>query len=224
MKETLLVLCAIVVVTLFAISANADSIDTLSSWNGTGGAGPLGEGWTGADWSANNFAQTFKIKSSDAKLNAISFGIMNYAPKYSSSNQFCEFDVSIFKWDGSKPTGSALYKSNPVMSTIGSAWAVLNVPLGDVLVKRDLQYIAIFDATPYLDGIESYAVFSATYPNTYPDGAFYTNVAYHPGEEFTGYWSLNPSVLNLRIDYTPVPEPGTILLIGLGGMFLRRRK
>jgi hypothetical protein len=223
-REGSIFIAAAVLFCLTYIShSQAASINTLSSWDGYTGINDLGEEWGGALWVSRSYGQTFKITSSDAKLNAITFGIWDYYPVYAS--QTCKFEVCVSAWNGSQPTGQVLFRSAPLIPPNGSSWSTMTATMGNVPVTKDQQYIAFLTATNFMDGIQSPAAVSAVLNDVYADGAMFFHTAFGPGDELTSSWSSAGAIdMAFKLDYTNVPEPTTLLLLGLGAAFARKRK
>jgi hypothetical protein len=222
--KPLFTICAVVLVAILSTTSTslADSVSTMSAWDHYTGIDQLGEAWAGGGWISRSYGQTFKVNAPEARLNSFTFGVWDYAPEREA--QACTFEVAIMEWGGSGPTGSVLYKSQPLVSPNGSTWSIMTVPLGNVLVDGDKQYLAFLTATDFMDGVQSLAMVSWGW-DSYSDGAMYFHTAFGPGDELRQDWSSAGAVdMGFTLDYTPVPEPATMGLLALGGMAVIRRK
>jgi hypothetical protein len=208
------------VLVLAATSAPAESIDTLSNWSGESWTDAFGE--SADDYGAFTFGETFKILSGNARLQSITFKTLGKTP--SPATQACTFEVSVMAWDGSKPTGPVLYMSAPLTTSSGFYPVdTFTLPLDNTPVRNGMEYVVFFTANNYLDGIRSDAMLATTVNDSYSDGMF---VTHYGGSSFADlsawgwYGSQGDVAMNLTYD---IPEPMSLLLVGLGGLVLRRR-
>jgi len=208
----------ILVVLLIQGFASAEIIDTLSQWTG-GSMDSFGD-LAGNNPGAVTFGQTFTLQEGPAYLTSVSFSVLDYYPV--PAPEVCTFKVYVMSWQGQRPAGPVLYESQP-LATSGSLFGYDTFTIGfdGPPLGTDQEYILFFSANEFLNGIRSDAAI-ASVSNTYPGGGFYDHYGGFSfndllnqdwNQYFAGYFDLA-----VRIELTPVPEPGTVLLLGLGGL------
>jgi hypothetical protein len=220
MMKSVFAVCAVAIA--LASPLRGDSIDTLSGWNGGSFIDGFGE-LEGGNPGATTFGQTFRL-SANAQLKSVTFKTVGKTPDPAS--QVCRFQTAVMAWDGSRPTGSSLYVSQPLTTSSGFyPTDTFNVSLGDTAVNGGKDYIMLFTATNFMDGIRSDAMLSFT-DDVYSGGRFLANYGSSSFADLsTGNWWGSPTGdVAMRLEYTPVPEPATVSLLALGGAAILRRR
>jgi hypothetical protein len=132
-------------------------------------------------------------------------------------------------WDGEKVTGPLLYASGETQVTTPLTLVPVTFDTGGVPVTPGRSYVAFLSASGFFDGLEDNT-------NLFVEGDTYAqggHVSLANGSDFsaifTSSWrGLDPVDLGFAADFSPVPEPSTMLLIGTGmagvGTAIRRRR
>jgi hypothetical protein len=194
------------------------AMDTLSSWTG-GVAASFGDN-AGLNPGGTTFGQTFRVGEGDGYLTSLSFVVQGYAPH--GAPEVCTFQSYIMAWNGSHPVGPVLYSSSPQVMPEGFFPTItFNLPLNNVGITADTDYVVFFTANNFLNGIRSDAAMGSV-ADIYPGGSFVSQTG---GNNFSDLLNLNwdpvaPNFADLaiRLDFTPVPEPATLLLPALGAL------
>ena len=164
-------------------TARADTIDTLSGWNGSDGIGSFGRNDT------SDYGQTITVGSANV-LQSFEFVMQLYYGTPASSN----FQGYVMAWNNStdEATGPVLYQS-PVMSFSNTGdWEDFTFNTGGLVLTAGNQYV-LFVNTADNPGPD-YAAYMASRENgdIYPGGLF---VFQNNDEDFSQLtqapWSLN---------------------------------
>jgi hypothetical protein len=133
------------------------------------------------------------------------------------------------KWTGSKATGPILFQSGPLTTTDDNVrWGFepVAVNTGGLHLDAGNQYVAFLSVTEYFSDSKKSAGWSAYVGEAYSGGTFvYLNNGSNSAAWTNNNWVTNypGGDLAFTIQFN-VPEPATIILLGLGGMILRKRK
>ena len=139
------------------------------------------------------------------------------------------FSGHVGNWDGAKVTGPLLYTSGERQLTTPLTPIPVTFETGGVPVTPGRRYVAFLSASNFFDGLEDNT-------NLFLEGNTYTgggHVALANGsnfsEIFTRDWrGLDPLDLAFVAEFSPVPEPSTMMLFGTGAAAMaaaaRRRR
>jgi hypothetical protein len=139
------------------------------------------------------------------------------------------FSGHVGNWDGAKVTGPLLYASGERQLTTPLTPIAVTFETGGVPVTPGRSYVAFLSASNFFDGLEDNTNLFLE-GNTYGGGG---HVALANGnnfsEIFTRNWrGLDPLDLAFVAEFTPVPEPSTMMLFGTGAAAMaaaaRRRR
>ena len=193
-------------------------IDTTdnSSWATVGRWGEIG---------SETMGQTFTV-GSDNRLDYINFYLCSTINE--EYTEHLQFAMYVMQWNADKATGPILFESAPI-STTGNAFhgnfEKISVDIGGIDLDVGEQYVAFVSVSEYISGQNS-SGWMAYGGEAYSDGTF----VYIDNGSNTSAWTNSSWVttypggdLIFEVGFN-VPEPTTLLLLGLGAMVFRRRR
>ena len=218
MKSSSLIahLTKLIILFIFSLSTYASTIETLSSWNGSG-IGNFGEDNYGGNIDSGVYAtygQTFYLSSvNDNILQSISF----YVNDNWTQSSPVHFGIYLYEWNGSSITGNALFESQPLSTYQSNDYEEFTVNTNGVFLDTDTNYVAFMSASHYFDGNIGYGQTGLT-SNPYLEGNYvYMNNKDDFVKLSTASWgSINDIDLAFQLDFTPVPIPPSLWLLGSG--------
>ena len=201
----------LLVAVLIPMAANADIIDTTGSQNSQ-------INYFGEDNTAT-YGQTFTV-GADSVLDSFTFFLNDLV-----NPDFVDFAAYVMGWDGSKASGPVLFESAALSTTDnGSAdgFEQFTIDTGGLNLASGLQYVAFFSASNFFDGLQGWASWaSVNGASVYDGGQFvFLNNGSDFGQLSSANWSQGwecPGCdLSFRMEFSAVPEPGTLALLGIG--------
>ncbi len=184
-RMSALAVLALLIVGSFATANAADcNINTEPSWDGN-----ITSGWLAQ-------AQTFEAPSADCSV------LSDWEFKLSGRTSPGQVTFNIYEWSASGPVGNALYTQTLDWGTTDQVFDVTGINLA--LTPGQL-YGADIDLQGY-SGLSVYYNFNQTgYPGH--DGWWYN-------PDFGGWNDIGGTNQYFMADFTSVPEPGSIVLLG----------
>jgi len=197
----------------------ATTIDTTSHaspWASVGRWGEVG---------SETIGQTFTV-GSDNRLDNFTFYVTS-----TINDEFTDhlvFGAYVMKWDGSKAIGPILFESGHIRTTgnlLKWGFEQIDVDTGGLHLDVGGRYVAFFSVTDYISGPLS-SGWAAYVGEAYANGTF---VYIDNGSSFSALtttpWVTNYPGGDLAFTMSfNIPEPTTLLLLGLGSFVLTKRK
>jgi hypothetical protein len=193
------------------------------AWTPWAVAGPITIDTTGPDGPGPFLAGSF------GEPNAATVGQTFVAPL--TAHQLDRFTLFLFHveggparfagyvgaWDGEKVSGPLLYASGETQVTQPLTLSPVTFVTGGIPVVPGQSYVAFLSASGFFDGLDDNT-------NLFLEGDTYAqggHVGLANGNDFTKIftpsWSgLDPLDLGFAADFSPVPEPSTLVLTGIG--------
>jgi hypothetical protein len=223
--RTLLLLAAVVLVCSHSAAGEPITIDT----TGPDGPGPEGVGSFGEPGAAT-VGQTFVAPAGALQLDRFTFFLefTGAAGVRNPPGGPARFAGYVSAWDGEKATGPLLFASGETQLTTPDVLTPVTFDTG-IRVTPGGTYVAFLSASGFFDGLEDNTGLRVE-GDPYAGGG---HVALNNGNDFsqiftTRWGGLAPRDLAFRAEFTPVPEPSTMLLVGTavaaGAARRRRRK
>jgi hypothetical protein len=201
------------------------SVGTLPGWNGDYITGVSDAGTSNILGSTMTVGETFRIDNGDALVTSIAFPLQTSPPQAADAGPL-NFQVGVAAWNGVQPTGPLLYLSGQLVG-LDNAWQNYLLTPSNLVLNQGQQYVLFFTGINYLDGLESESALGYLSGNPYPDGQIFflgyggTSVTFN--DLFVHGWTTEVGDLAFQIDYQTIPEPGVIVLLGFGSVFLIMR-
>jgi hypothetical protein len=197
-----------------------DSVSDWGGWDGSSeisGFGIVSEG--GGDITAG---QTFQINDGNALVSNISVPIID-----DSDSSSVEFQFGVAAWNGTQATGSVLYLSSALFAS-STSFQTFAVAPDNLTLNQNQEYVLFLTANSFVNSSPQSSAGVGYVPGgAYTAGQYYSLAGDQLGinDLFTHSWapSGSPADFAFEVDYQVVPEPGTLMLLGLGGVLLRRR-
>lgn len=210
-----LVATAVAVVGLFLTAQRCQSqIYTVGDYGGgdwTSGIGISGFSIFGQGNGDETVGQTFSINNVNALINSIQ------VPIYGSSS--AGFQIGVAAWNGSQPTGSLLYLSDPISGVNG--WQTFTVTPNNLTLNQNQKYVLIVTPNNFVNTSISYNT-GMGYVSGYSGGEMFNIAGFQlsVNDLFTDSWSDANADFAFSINYeaAPVPEPTTPALLCLGSL------
>jgi hypothetical protein len=204
----------------------AYSISTLAAWDGyTGITGFSDSGTSNVLASFMSVGETFRINNGNAAISTFAFSVQSSNPRFLPGPS--DFQVGVAAWNGSRPTG-LLYLSDHLVAS-GGNWQNFEVKPVNLILNQGQEYLLFFTAVNFIDGLDSQAGISYAPNHPYADGQYcflgYGGAGVGMNDLFSNDWTVTNEDLAFEIDYQVVPEPCSMVLLGLGAAcFMFRRK
>lgn len=205
-----------------AMVANAGVIDTT-------GASFMGLHSFGEPGTAT-YGQMFTVAGPDTQLDSFSFRFDDRLSPTAPGT--VDFAAYVFAWDGVKVVGPQLYASAQVSSTNNGGtggFELFTFNTGGLNLTAAQQYVAFVSTLFFFDGVISASFWQFSIGDAYSGGRFVLNPNNSDFGQLTStaWTDVGVGDLWFRANFSaPVPEPGTLALIGLGlaGIGYQRRK
>ncbi len=176
---------------------------------------------------AATIGQTFTV-GADNVLDDFTFHVDDWL-----NPDFVDFEAYVMAWNGAMAAGPVLYQSAAMSTTNNGGsggFEAFTLNTGGLSLTNGAQYVAFFTVSNLFDGAPGTSAVDAISSNNYAGGNLvFLNNGNNFGLLTTIGWSQIPSFdLSFQMNLsTAVPEPGTLLLMGLGlagAALLRRRQ
>lgn len=140
-----------------------------------------------------------------------------------------EVVIDIHAWNDVSVSGSVLLMQGPGALSKGAdfwVWEQSKFSLPSDLYN---DYKELFEGMGYTDitQIADFDIMDITDPFTVPNGKVLDGLVFHCeaiGDVTLTLFDADLGVLDTQVIHQIIPEPMTLALLGLGGLFLRRRK
>jgi len=196
-------------------SAVALTMDTTPSWDGTTNVCCFGETNTAT------YGQTITADTIATQLDSFTFYLNDRL-----DTDFTDLRAYAYSWNGSHATGPELFGSTTISTTNNGGsdgFEAIGVSTGGIQLVAGQQYVLFLSASQVFDGERGTSSWASVNPggsgtSTIPGGSFvFRNNTDNFGDLFTPGWAIRSGDLAFRAEFsTPIPEPGTALLVSLG--------
>jgi hypothetical protein len=208
------------------LAGPAGAVTIIDTTNGEWNEGSEAYLWGEGDQSVvETFGQTFTVNGPETILTRFTFWINDYylippdAP--------IDFGAYIAAWNGARAIGPVLYQSGRRTTTNNHGRfgeELFTFETGGVPLAAGMQYVAFLSASEYFDGLASRGGVGGFTADSYSGGCF---VSEDNGSDFSVLFSENWTTWNgseLAFQAELTPEPAALLLLGLGGLAVTRRR
>lgn len=205
------VLSAAVLLLANAAPAAAETIETVSAWNGISNVGVWGVGATALDATAT-YGQTITT-TAQTTLNSFSFYLKG------SSGGNAQYRAYVYQWDGTKATGNALYASNLMTVQNVSSFTPVTVNTGNVALSGNQTYVVFLTTSNEQAGQpNAYFVWGIASSDVYSGGRL---VYLNNGNNFslltTSVWSAFNADWAFIMNFgSPITATGAVTAVGNG--------
>jgi len=206
---------------LASASPGTTIIDTVPAWNGSSSVIYFGEPDTAT------YGQTITTDATDTVLDSFTFYLSNVSANPST------FAAYVMQWDAgtSMATGPVLYTSSPMVSAASTPFTAFTVN-PSVTLAPNTEYVLFFNVSNFFDGFaEDVAWGQPQNQDLYAGGEFvFLNNGNNFGALTTSTWTTGwlgaGGDLAFEAVLSPVPEPASLALMGLGaaGLLVVQRR